>query len=40
MGRMTKTLFPTTPNLLMPETIPLGIEKSQVKKRQRVQAKY
>ena len=40
MGRRTKTLLPTTPNLLMPKTTQPGVEKSQLKERQRAQAKY
>ena len=40
MGRRTKTLIPTTQNLLMPKTNPHRIEKSQLKEHQQVQAKY
>ena len=40
MGRRTKTLIPTTQNFLMPKTNPPRVEKSQLKERQQVQAKY
>ena len=40
MGRRTKTLLPTAQSLLMPKTTQPGIEKSQLKERQRAQAKY
>ena len=40
MGRRTKTLIPTTQNLLMPKTNPPRVEKSQLKECQQVQAKY
>ena len=40
MGRRTKTLIPTTQNFLMPKTNPPCVEKSQLKERQQVQAKY
>lgn len=40
MGRRTKTLLPTAQSLLMPRTTQPGIEKSQLKERQRAQAKY
>ena len=40
MGRRTKRLIPTTQNLLMPKTNPPRVEKSQLKERQQVQAKY
>ena len=40
MGRRTKTLIPTTQNLLIPKTNPPGVEKSQLKERQQVQAEY
>ena len=40
MGRRTKTLLPTAQSLLMPKTTQPGIEKSQLKGRQRAQAKY
>ena len=40
MGRRTKTLLPTAQSLLMPKTTQPGIEKSQLKERQQVQAKY
>lgn len=40
MGRRTKTLIPTTQNFLMPKTNLPRVEKSQLKERQQVQAKY
>jgi len=40
MGRRTKTILPTAQSLLMPNTTQSGIEKSQLKERQRAQAKY
>ena len=40
MGRRTKTLIPTTQNLLMPKTNPPEVDKSQLKEGQQIQAKY
>ena len=40
MGRRTKTLLPTPQSLLMPKITQPGTEKSQLKERQRAQAKY
>ena len=40
LGRRTKMLLPTAQSLLMPKTTQPGIEKSQLKERQRAQAKY